>query len=212
MELFLAEVFMQFAPQQYWDRQQIPTPAGARMRPSVSPVTELTSVGGNPQPTPSTVHQIPSSDAQLMHMHLNRNSTVQNNQTAPHVHMHPMDTHQTRSEELQQPGTQPFSSTPLSSSIRIRFTACPTGEICPSAGCSFPHHNNIGRLTRHWRAMHGAEIMPGGTVDTEYYNGQSARICYIQCPHPGCTFQHQRSSNRLNAHLEQDHQDQPLLR
>ena len=35
LELFIAEIFMEFAPQQYWDAQQIATPTGARMRPQL---------------------------------------------------------------------------------------------------------------------------------------------------------------------------------
>ena len=39
LELFLAEIFMEFAPQQYWNAQQIATPTGARMRPQILPHT-----------------------------------------------------------------------------------------------------------------------------------------------------------------------------
>jgi len=62
LELLLAEIFMDFAPQQYWDRQQIPTPAGARMRPQLSRVTGATPAGGNQQPPSSTDDRTPSCD------------------------------------------------------------------------------------------------------------------------------------------------------
>ena len=183
------------------------------MRPQLSPVTGATPAGGNQQPPSSTDDRTPSCDAQSTHMQPNKNLTVQTNQTLPHMHAHAhLDTQQIRSETPHQPATQPLTPTPTDSTVRTRFLVCPPGEICPSTGCTFPHYNNSGRLTRHWRAMHGAKGMPGGPIDSEYYNRQSARIRYNQCPHEGCTFQHQRSSTRLNAHLARDHRDLHLLR
>ena len=102
---------------------------------------------GNPRLLPSTDDQTPSSDAQTMHRQLNGNSTIHNNQTEPQ--MHPMDTDPVQSEAPQQPGIQSLSLAPSGLGTRTRFTACPPGGICPSAGCCIPHHNNIGRLTRH---------------------------------------------------------------
>ena len=52
--------------------------------------------------------------------------------------------------------------------------------------------------------------MPEATIDQPCYDRRSARIRQHQCPHHDCTFQHQRSMNRLNAHLEKAHSAQPL--
>ena len=94
--------------------------------------------------------------------------------------------------------------------MRTRFSRCPMGNICPHSDCTFLHRNNLGRLTRHWRSAHPNSIMPEATIDQPCYDRRSARIRQHQCPHHDCTFQHQRSMNRLNAHLEKAHSAQPL--
>ena len=137
-------------------------------------------------------HQSPSYDAQPFSQS-NRTPTVQNNQhvqsEAPHSDL-------------------PITDSPAST--RTRFSRCPPGHICPHQNCSFPHRNNPGRLTRHWRTAHPTTIMPEAIVDQPFYDRRNSRIRQQQCPHPDCSFQHRRSMNILNAHLESAHSGQSL--
>jgi len=207
MELLLAEIFMQFAPQQYWDMQQIPRPAGARLRnrltitpqpnppPTVGPVSSTT-------PLTSTPDDPTSYDAQVLRaVNVPPSQDMDTDPTGNGTATLPL-----RDDAPQQP-TQTVPPTP---GPRTRFPRCPPGDICPHHGCTYPHHNNPGRLTRHWRAMHPQEPMPGGTLDQAFYNRQTIRVAQQQCPRVGCSFEHQRSSNRLNTHLESEHANQIL--
>ena len=138
-------------------------------------------------------HQSPSYDAQPFITQSNRTPTVQNNQhvqsEAPHSDL-------------------PITDSPAST--RTRFSRCPPGHICPHQNCLFPHRNNPGRLTRHWRTAHPTTIMPEAIVDQPFYDRRNSRIRQQQCPHPDCSFQHRRSMNILNAHLESAHSGQSL--
>ena len=126
MELLLAEIFMQFAPQQYWDMQQIPRPAGARLRnrltitpqpnppPTVGPVSSTTPLTSTPDDPTSYDTQVlravpPSQDM---------DTDPTGNGTTPR----PL-----QDDAPQQP-TQTGQPTP---GPRTRFPRCPPGDICP---------------------------------------------------------------------------------
>ena len=57
---------------------------------------------------------------------------------------------------------------------------------------------------------HPTAIMPEAIVDQPFYDRRNSRIRQQQCPHPDCSFQHRRSMNILNAHLESAHSGQSL--
>ena len=96
-------------------------------------------------------------------------------------------------------------SPPRQEGLRMRFAVCPSQLICPHQGCTYPHHDDPGRLTRHWRRNHSGEIMPEGEVDDAFYTWNTSRRRAHLCPHDGCFFSHNPSITRLNEHLSREH-------
>ena len=138
MELFLAEIFMQFAPQHSWDRQTIPTPSGAQMRPPIrlnhhQQILETQPAGNNHQANPSMLQNSPTYDAQRSH---GQQDPVGNPHYASQHSPTVRNTNPPTGEALQ-PAPLLHSDSPGNS--RTTFPRCPTGHICPHTDCTFPH-------------------------------------------------------------------------
>ena len=150
MELLLAEIFMQFAPQQYWDRQTIPTPIGAQMRPRIQPsnltiLDNLQPAGNNSSTHFSMAENSPSTDVLPQRTHDGDQSILNHHHTSDDL---PTDmvTHPP-TDKTHQPDFLPHTAPTVGTTTK--FLRCLAGNICPHPDCSFPHRNNPGRLTRH---------------------------------------------------------------
>ena len=148
IELFLTEMSVQFAPQQYWDRQTISTPTGAQMRHHIRPnnheqLLHTQLADNSHQADPSTLQNSPTYDTHRTH---GQQDPVTDPQHASQG---------TTTQNLTPPMSEALQSDPLpNTDTRTRFSRCPTCHICPHTNCTFPHRNNPGRLTRHWRIAH----------------------------------------------------------